>query len=188
MSACDGPLQGFPRDLRIFFFDQFQSRYGEYEIGPSPYLIRPQASDVAHLQFLRTVTSDWHEFPLECSDLGVVGAMDKPGGFLVREDGTVRNFRTRYTPVVLNADTRGNIFLQTVHASSVSVAIVGSDFDIENVIDAETNQLTPSAMEVARERWSRFDSWYDINLADKGFSVTATETCDGFQIFQIEIE
>ena len=191
VSACDGPLVFFPNNLDQFFNYQYQAQSGEVFPRSPNGLWEIPLSEVAHLQFLQTVRTDFSsEHPLACWDMRAVGAIDDPGGFRVNANGTVSNFHNTYTPVILNADTRGNIFFQTVRASSISVAVVGMDFDITEVIDEDTRQFTLSAMGVARELWpgSGFDRWFATTLDDKEIFVAGTEICDGFRIFHIEIQ
>ena len=137
---------------------------------------------------------------LTCNDIAILGYRDWEVGFKRAKEARAKATDNRITPemnwpnfvdwdspayVVLNIR---RTFLGNLKSASLSVAVLGDDFDIGRVLDQNTGKIPKSNLQqLFAVRGRGFEQLHENGLSDKLITVSKITRCDGFSIFDLDV-
>ena len=151
------------------------------------------------LHVLPSATTDTES--LTCSDIVFLGYHDWLEGFneaqkarLQAQDNRITpemrwpNFWNWNSPAYARITTK-RTFLGNLKSVSASVAVLGNDWNISNLINPEINKITDLALQSVFSVTGRgYDSLYEFQIDSKDIILSETLDCDGFTIFNFEVQ
>ncbi len=106
---------------------------------------------------------------------------------LVTVDTVWPSFWSFNSPALASIDVRRTLF-GNLRSASVSVAVLGHDFEISDVLDLETNRLEAGALNLLSQvRGRNYAGMFQAQMSDMDVTLVSTETCDDFTIYRIEV-
>jgi hypothetical protein len=192
-------------NLRLFFTDLFRvqidgiektRRGSDWELANTPPT-DPEIKRALHL--VPSAITDTGS--LTCSDIVFLGYEDWLEGLSAAKEARSRaqdnrvtsemlwpNFWHWNSPVFARTTTKST-FLGNLKSVSASVAVLGNDWDISNFINPEINKFTDSALQgVFSVTGFGYDSLYEFHIDSKDVVLSGALDCDGFTIFNIEVQ
>ncbi|MDT0684699.1 hypothetical protein RM543_18720 [Roseicyclus sp. F158] len=204
--VSEGIAMGDPLiNLRRFFTDLFRVQIDGPEVirrGSDPQLANTPPSDPEFKRALHLSPSAITDNEsLTCGDIVFLGYYDWLEKFNEAQEARLQaqdnrttpemrwpNFWDWNSPVFARTTTR-RTFLGNLKSVPVSVAVLGNNWDISNFINPEINKLTDSALQrVFSVKGRGYDSIYEFHIDSKDVVLSEALDCDGFTIFNIEVQ
>lgn len=106
----------------------------------------------------------------------------------ITQDMRWPNFWHWNSPVYASADVERTA-IGNLRAASISVAVLGRDFDISNVLNETDNQITDTALGALFEiRGRGYEPLYVSQIREKNVFLASSEHCVDFVILQLVVE
>ncbi len=192
-------------NLRGFFTDLFRVQIDNPETilrGSDMQLGNTPPSNIEKKRALHIKTSTRSDIKsLSCDDIVFLGYNDWLAGFekaryarsraqdnLVTSEMIWPNFWNWNSPVFAIVSTRRTL-LGNLKSVSASIAALGNDWNISDIINHETHKFTESALQLVFSVKGRgYDSLYEFQMSSRNVVLSGSLECNGFTIFNIEAQ
>lgn len=191
-------------NLRMFFVHSFRVQFEEpNQIMQSrnPLTANAKPEDTSAIRSLhpfgngKEITSS-----LSCEDIGIFGyedwreglesalqARSASTGNTITPDMRWPTFVHWNSPAYATVDFQSSI-LGNLISADVSIAVIGNEFNIGDVLDQDNRQISALTLErVLSITGMGYNNLYQSQLSEKSIQLLSTIICDGFNIYNLEV-
>lgn len=115
-------------------------------------------------------------------------ARSQAKGNKITQDMRWPNFWDWNSPVYVSANVNRTL-IGNLRSASISVAVLGREFDISEVLNEAEHQIADTALEALFAiRGRGYEPLYDLHIREKEVFLTSSEQCVDFVIFKLRVE